>query len=64
MLKAGTKVKIKQNIYHKFVGKEGFECVMETQQTRMAISRAEALASLVSPRMQGFISRVFGGGRR
>lgn len=44
-------------------GKDGFERVMETQQTRMAISRAETPASLVSPRRQGFLSKVFGGGR-
>lgn len=45
-------------------GKDGFERVMETQQTRMAISRAEAPASLISPRRQGFFSRVFGRGGR
>lgn len=49
-------------------GKEGFERVMETQQTRMAITSSETPgASLVSPRRQGFVgrtlSRLTGGGR-
>ena len=47
-------------------GKEGFERVMETQQTHLGISRNEAPTSLISPRRQGFLGRVFGvgGGKR
>lgn len=45
-------------------GKDGFERVMETQQTHLGISRNEASPSLISPRRQGFFSRLVGGGKR
>jgi len=45
-------------------GKDGFERVMEKKQTHLGISRNEAPASLISPRRQGFFSRLVGGGKR
>lgn len=43
-------------------GKEGFERVMETQQTRMAIRKSEP-PSLISPRRRGFMGRLMGGSK-
>ena len=42
-------------------GVDGFERVMETNQTRMNINRNRDGPSLVSPRRRGFLGRLMGG---
>jgi hypothetical protein len=46
-----------------FRGGEGFERIMETQQTRLAITEAKGGGNLLTSPRRGIISRIFGGGR-
>ena len=47
-----------------FRGGDGFERVMETQQTRLAITESKGQGGVViSPRRPGIFGRLFGGGR-